>query len=161
MAYAPELVELTAYFPKRVFCFGRWQEGHMREGRGCRKDDVHQILTFAKTVQDAGALFYLDGRKFKHAEVWPGTPRAYGIILRDGYCHPSELLRAAEAAARSIAQGDEVGQGAAGDRPTSSSAAGKPQKLYVPVTRKVSPEIGTRTRKVSLTGETRPGKLAA
>ncbi|MDP3511444.1 MAG: hypothetical protein Q8S20_01735 [Sulfuritalea sp.] len=160
MADGPELVELTAYFPKRVLCFGRWQEGHMRDGRGCRKDDVHQSLTFAKTVQDAGGLFYLDGRKFKHVEVWPGTPRAYSIVLRDGYVGPICAASATAAAWTGIIKpfGCMDAEGAAGDPATMHSQA---QKLYVLVTRKVSPEIGTRTRKVSLTGETRPGKLAA
>jgi hypothetical protein len=63
-----------------------------------------------------------------------------------------------KAPARSIGQGDEVGLGAVGAGPASSRAG---KKLYVPVTRKVSPEIGTRTGKVSLTGETKLGKLAA
>lgn len=170
-----DMVQLTAFFPVRVFCFGRWQEGHMYPERWLPRSEANQIIDFAKKVQDAGGLFYMNGRKYKHVDVWPGTPKAYSIILQDGYVHVSAVLAdtdkaiafakllstrkqnaKARALAKSLRGGADV---AAGDKATARS--GEAKRLYVPVTRKVSPEIRTPTRKVSLTAETKDGNRGA
>lgn len=155
-----DMVQLTAYFPKRCLCFGAWQEGHMRSERWLPRIAAQEIIDFAKKVQAVGGFFYMQGRKFRHVEVWPGTPKAYSIIQRDGYTGPVSAPSATAAAWTGIIKARYLGpkkaplpfgcmdaEGAAGDPATIHSQA---QKLYVPV-----------TRKVSLTPETKDGKSGA
>lgn len=144
----PDMVQLTAFFPKRCLCFGAWQEGHMRSERWLSRIAAQEIIDFAKKVQAVGGFFYMQGRKFRHVEVWSGTPKAYSITLRDGYVGPISAPSATAAAWNGIIKARYLGnkkaplpmvcidaEGAAGDPATMHRPA---QKLYVPVTRKVS-----------------------
>lgn len=152
-------VSLTAFFPERCLCFGEWQHGHMRAERWVPRGDAKQIIDFAKKVQDVGGMFYMQGRKYKHVVVRPGTPQAYSIILQDGYIHSSSVLadtnkaiaaakslaaRKLVAKARALAKSASAAEGAAGDP---AALDGEAQKLYVLVTRKVSLTPETKGRK--------------
>lgn len=135
----PEFYACSAFLPKRVLFLGQFQEG-WTDSRMVGRFNVSGVIDYARKVQEVGGFFYLDGLKYRYY-VNPNTGPA---ILAEG--HDTTTL-----AKRALRELDAVQQASGAGRPAEvrsrrpapghqNGASG----LYVPVTRKVSPERRTK-----------------
>lgn len=153
---AEACVFVEAFFPERVFAFGQWCEGHRLPGRWIRRECRSEILEFARKVKEAGGLFYLGSNRYEYENT-----NGFERIEARGYVNPV-------AAQRLLVEGQRAQQeyaalcsrkAAAGEpgAARATAAAEGAERLYVLVTRKVSPtgetnDAGTAPRAVGPCG---------